>query len=86
MKWMIYRFLMTGLTVYFYCMMLYAFMSWVPSARRSRIGYFLASIIEPVITPLRRLPLQFGGLDFSVFLAMVLIEFVQTLLTRIFWG
>ena len=49
----------------------------------SSLGRLIISLVRPVIEPLRKLNLQFGGLDFTVWVALVLIQFIGTILTRL---
>lgn len=38
----------------------------------------LYRITEPILAPFRRLPLQFGGIDFSPVLAFILLSFLNS--------
>lgn len=71
--------------VYLYSILLvvYALMSWFPGAYQSKLGQILGRICEPFLNLFRRLPLQFGGLDFSVMAAILALNFVMNILQRI---
>ncbi|MDU5335662.1 YggT family protein [Enterococcus sp.] len=71
--------------VYLYSILLvvYALMSWFPGAYQSKFGQILGRICEPFLDLFRRLPLQFGGLDFSVMAAILALNFAMNILQRI---
>lgn len=71
--------------VYLYSILLvvYALMSWFPGAYQSKFGQLLGRICEPFLDLFRRLPLQFGGLDFSVMAAILALNFAMNILQRI---
>lgn len=71
--------LLTG-RVYSYLLLASAVLSWLPSFNQSRLAGFIDFLVEPILSPLRRLGLQFGGLDFTVWVAMLGIEVLENLL------
>lgn len=74
--------------VYLYSMVIFVYiiMSWVPGARESQIGYFLASICEPFLEPFRRIIPPIGGMiDVSPIVALLVLRlFVPIGLQEIF--
>ena len=58
-------------------------MSWFPNAYKSSLGRLIISLVKPILTPLKRLPLQFAGLDLSVWIAVLLVRFLGEQLIRI---
>ena len=50
--------------LYLLVLIVYALLSWVPSLR-GRWSDYLAMIVEPVLTPVRRVLPPMGGLDLS---------------------
>lgn len=71
--------------VYFYTILLvvYALMSWFPGAYQSKPYQLLGKICEPFLNLFRRLPLQFGGIDFSVMAAIIALNFALEVLQKI---
>ena len=67
--------------VYLYTILLvvYALMSWFP-------GQLLGRICEPFLDLFRRLPLQFGGIDFSVMAAILALNIAMEVLQRILYS
>jgi YggT family protein len=63
------------LQLYVLIMLVYAVISWVPSLRGKWTQY-VAMIVEPVLTPLRRIIPPIGGLDISFLVAILVIQFV----------
>ncbi len=58
--------------IYTILLLVYAVISWVPDLRRGRWIYYLASVIEPVLMPIRRIIPPLGGLDLA-FLVLLLV-------------
>jgi YggT family protein len=58
--------------IYTILLLVYAVVSWVPDLRRGRWVYYLASLIEPVLIPIRRIIPPLGGLDLA-FLVLLLV-------------
>jgi YggT family protein len=63
------------LNVYMLVMLVYALVSWVPSIRGKWTEY-VAMLVEPVLTPVRRIIPPIGGLDLSFLVVIVLIQLV----------
>jgi len=60
-----------------------AVISWVNPDPYNPIVRFLNSITEPVLYPIRRrIPIHFGGIDFSPVLVIMAIIFLQTFLVQ----
>ena len=72
------RVLLYAVNVYTLLMFVYAVISWIPDLRRGRWVYALASVIEPVLMPIRRIIPPLGGLD----LAFLIVILVLQLLVR----
>ena len=63
------------LNLYVIIMLLYALVSWVPSLRGKWTEY-VAMLVEPVLTPVRRIIPPMGGLDLSFLVVIIAIQFV----------
>jgi YggT family protein len=61
-----------AVNIYTLLLLVYAVISWVPDLRRGRWVYYLASVIEPVLMPIRRIIPPLGGLDLA-FLVLLLV-------------
>jgi YggT family protein len=59
-------------------------LSWFPSARLPLgIGEFASGVSEPILAPIRRaLPIA-GGLDFSPFIVLIAIRFLEPILLQL---
>ena len=77
------RLIQNAVNIYSFILLAFALLSWFPNAYNSSLGRLIISLVRPVIEPLRKLNLQFGGLDFTVWAALVLIQFIGTILTRL---
>jgi YggT family protein len=58
-------------------------LSWVQVQLPLGLADFLFSVTEPVLGPIRRALPGMGGIDFSPFIAVILIQVVQSLLLAI---
>lgn len=66
------RVLYYAVNVYTLLLFVYAVILWIPDLRRGRWVYALASLIEPVLVPIRRIIPPLGGLDLA-FLILILV-------------
>jgi YggT family protein len=62
------------LNLYVFIMLAYALVSWVPSLR-GRWTDYVAMLVEPVLTPVRRIIPPLGGLDISFLVVILAIQF-----------
>ena len=60
---------------YILVMFLYAVVSWVPSLR-GRWSDYLAMLVEPVLTPVRKIIPPLGGLDLSFLVVIIVLQLV----------
>nr|WP_254109521.1 YggT family protein [Bacillus pumilus] len=67
----------TVLTIYSFAIIIYIFMSWVPSARETAIGRFLTNICEPYLEPFRKIIPPIGMIDISPIVALLVIRFAS---------
>jgi len=67
----------------FWVLILQAILSWV-SQGRSPIEYVMRQLTEPLLAPIRRFIPPMGGLDFSVLVALIALQFLQMLVSDIF--
>ncbi|HEY4432963.1 MAG TPA: YggT family protein [Candidatus Cybelea sp.] len=65
-----------AVNVYTVLLFVYAIVSWFPDLRRGRWVYYLASIIEPVLNPIRRIIPPMGGLDLAFLVLLLILQFV----------
>jgi len=72
-----------ALNLYMWIIIGRAVISWVNPDPYNPIVRFLHSVTEPVLYPIRRrLPMNFGGFDFSPVIAILAIIFLQNFLIR----
>jgi len=59
-------------------------LSWIPNARLPfGLGEFVWNVSEPILAPIRRAMPFFGGIDFSPFVALLVIQLVSTVIIRV---
>jgi len=70
--------------IYSYMIIIYILMSWIPNARASWVGEMLGKLVEPYLSPFRRIIPPIGGiLDISPIIALFALTFVMKGLTAI---
>lgn len=77
------RFIQNAVDIYSLILVIFSLMSWFPNAYKSSLGRLIISLVKPILTPMQRLPLQFAGLDLSVWIAVLLVHFLGEQLIRI---
>ena len=70
-------YLIVGKLLQFYglIMLVYALVSWVPSLR-GRWTEYVSMLVEPVLTPVRRIIPPMGGLDISFIVVILAIQLI----------
>lgn len=77
------RILDIGLSLYMWIIIARAVISWVNPDPYNPIVRFLNASTEPVLYPIRRrLPISFGGIDFSPVIVIMIIIFLQSFLVQ----
>ncbi len=68
--------LMDIVYIYTILLLIYAVISWIPDLRRGRWVYYLASVVEPVLIPIRRIIPPLGGLDLAFLILLLVLQLV----------
>jgi len=68
-----YQVLLWLLNAYTIVLLVYAVISWIPDLR-GRWTYYLAAVVEPVLSPIRRVIPAAGGIDWSFLVLILLIN------------
>ena len=76
------RLIQNAVNIYSLLLLIYALLSWFPNSYGSSLERLLEKLVRPIVVPLRRLPLQFGGLDLSIWLAILIVRFLVYSLIR----
>lgn len=64
-------------------LVVYALLSWFPGAYDTSFGRIIRQIVNPILAPFRRLNLVFAGVDFSIIVIVLLLNFSLTILRNI---
>ena len=64
-----------AINVYTVVLFVYALVSWIPDIR-GRWVYYLAAIVEPVLSPIRRIVPPVGGFDLAFLIVILLLQFL----------
>lgn len=65
----------------FWMLIIRALLSWV-SQGQNPIEYVIAQLTEPFLRPIRKIIPPIGGLDLSILVALIALQFVELLLTQ----
>lgn len=64
--------------IYWWLIIIYVLMSWVPNVRSSSVGEIIGKLVEPYLSIFRRFIPPIGGmLDISPIIALFVLQFVQ---------
>ncbi|MCF6094741.1 YggT family protein [Microaerobacter geothermalis] len=63
--------------IYYYMIIAYILMSWVPNLRESSIGQFIGRFVEPYLSIFRRFIPPIGMIDISPIAALFALYFAQ---------
>ena len=74
------------LDAYSIILIIYALMSWVPNLYGTWIGQLIIKVCRPYLSLFEKIPLQFWGLDFTVLLGLIGLQFVRRFIEIIFNG
>ncbi|TDL98768.1 YggT family protein [Macrococcus brunensis] len=78
---MIFNGILVLLNIYFYAIIIYIFMSWIPGLRESFIGEWIARFVEPYLEIFRKIIPPLGMFDFSPIVAIFVLQmFVRGLI------
>ena len=73
--------------IYMLLLLVYAVTSWIPDLRRGPWAYYLASVIEPVLVPIRRIIPPLGGVDLAFLVLLLFLQLgVQRVLTQLLFN
>ena len=80
---MIIIILLRAIEIYSYVLLAYVVLTWIPSLYDTALGRLIVSLVRPVITPFRKLNLQFFGLDWTVFVICIILNVISRVLVRL---
>jgi len=71
--------------IYFYMIIAYVLLSWLPNERQSFVGELLGKIVEPYLSIFRRFIPPIGGMiDISPIIALIALQFVASGIEAVF--
>lgn len=80
----LFQFISNIIQIYSIILVIYALLSWFPGAPESALGQMVHRLAEPFLSLFKKLPLQFAGLDFTVLVAILLLNFLERLVAQLF--
>lgn len=80
----LFQFISNIIQIYSIILVIYALLSWFPGAPESALGQMVHRPVEPFLSLFKKLPLQFAGLDFTVLVAILLLNFLERLVAQLF--
>jgi YggT family protein len=76
----VYGLLHTVLQFYFFAVLIHALLSWFAGATYNPAAQILGKLVEPLLTPIRRVVPPLGGLDLSAVILLIALQALQILL------
>ena len=80
---MIIIILLRAIEIYSYVLLASVVLTLIPSLYDTAMGKLIISLVRPVITPFRKLNLQFFGLDWTVFVIWIILNVISRVLVRL---
>lgn len=74
---MIFDLISTAFTIYYFCLIGYILMSWIPALQDSAVGRFLETVCEPYLGIFRKFIPPIGMIDISPIVAIFVLRFIQ---------
>ncbi|WP_016954829.1 YggT family protein [Catenovulum agarivorans] len=74
------------LNIAFWVLIIRAILSWFSQGGYNPAEQILVQLTEPLVSPIRKVLPPMGGLDFSVLVAIIAIQFIKILLSDLFGG
>jgi uncharacterized protein YggT (Ycf19 family) len=82
----VFEALLWVVNAYSIVLFVYAILSWIPDLR-GRWTYYLAVLVEPVLTPIRRIIPPMGGLDLAFLVLLLVLQLlIRPELQRLAFG
>lgn len=82
----IINWLLRLLDFYSIILIIYALMSWIPNLYETWFGRLIVKVSLPYLSLFENLPLQIWGLDFTILVALIVLQFVQRFIIIVFNG
>lgn len=74
------------LDVYSLVLVIYALMSWIPNLYNTWFGRVIVKISRPYLSLFENLPLRIAGLDFTILVALIVLQFIQRFIVIVLRG
>jgi len=74
---MIFTIIGTAFSIYYFCLIGYILMSWIPALQDSAVGRFLETVCEPYLGIFRKFIPPIGMIDISPIIAIFVLRFLQ---------
>ena len=78
-------FLYNAYRIYYFLIIAYFLMSWLPNVRDSSVGAFIGKIVEPYLSPFRKVIPAIGVIDISSLIALIAFRYVYYGIDAIFF-
>jgi YggT family protein len=74
------------LDAYSLVLVIYALMSWIPNLYNTWFGRVIVKISRPYLSLFESLPLRIAGLDFTILVALIVLQFIQRFIVIVLRG
>ncbi len=72
--------------IMYFALIIRIIMSWVGADPYNQIVQLVYTVTEPLLAPFRKLPLQFGMIDFSPILAFLVLSVLRQIVVGVIYG
>ncbi|WCN39008.1 YggT family protein [Aneurinibacillus uraniidurans] len=72
------NFIPLAFKIYYFMIIVYILMSWVPQVRETSLGEILGKLVEPYLEIFRRFIPPLGVIDISPIVALIALQFAQS--------
>ena len=80
----ILSFILFLIRMYIFVLVIYALLSWMPWSYNSRFGQFISHLAEPYLRLFAKIPLNIGMIDFTVIVAIIVLELISKIIIGLF--
>ncbi|KZK38000.1 Cell division protein YlmG/Ycf19 (putative) YggT family [Lactococcus cremoris] len=74
------------LDAYSLVLVIYALMNWIPNLYNTWFGRVIVKISRPYLSLFENLPLRIAGLDFTILVALIVLQFIQRFIVIVLRG
>ena len=83
MAYQIFDIISLFFNIYYFCLIGYILMSWIPALQHSAVGRFLETVCEPYLAFFRKFIPPLGMIDISPIVGLLVLRFIESGLYKV---